>query len=302
MGWRKNLWVSWCKCLDVMEPAKRYTQFGLDLKTFPVPGRGPVPDPLPSVALLTPCKNSAADLPHYVKLIDALDYPKDRLHLRVLEGDSTDNTVGLIDTFLPKLGLASAERLTLPLGVDGGPGRRSRPDFQRQRRSALAKCRNALLRAALETDAEVFVFIDVDMAEIPPETLREALRFPVPVLMANCLLQGTEAVFDLNSFRYTRAVTDQMARRFVKGGIYQPPKGYFRHYTDRSPGHLLEPLHSVGGTFLMLRREVAEAGVVFPEDPYHIHIETEGFALMAAEAGFGSFCAPQLVVYHPWER
>lgn len=302
MGWRKDLWVAWCKCRDIAQPRKRYSQFALPLREFPVPEQGPAPDPLPQVAILTPCKNSEQDLPHFFGLIDALDYPKELLHLRVLEGDSTDRSVALIDKHLPELALASAERLTLDLGLDAGSGRRSRPEFQRLRRSALAKCRNALLRAAIETDAKVFVFIDVDMAEIPPATLREALRFPVPILMANCLLQGTEAVFDLNSFRYTRPVTDQMARRFVRGGIYQPPKGYFRDYTDRSPGHLLEPLHSVGGTFLAIRREVADAGVVFPEEPYHIHIETEGFSLMAAEAGFGSFCAPQLVVYHPWER
>ncbi len=135
-----------------------------------------------------------------------------------------------------------------------------------------------------------------------PPTLKGALRFDVPILMANCLLEGTSAVFDLNAFRYTRTITDRMARRYVRGGIYQPPKGYFRVYPDPQSAAELEPIHSVGGTFLLIRRDVVEAGVDFPEQPFRLHIETEGFALKAAEMGFGAFSAPRLLVYHGWER
>ena len=158
-----------------------------------------------------------------------------------------------------------------------------------------------LLDAALETPSEYFLFIDVDMVAIAPDSLKKALVFGAPILAANCLLEETRAVFDLNSFRYTWPVSDRSARRYVKDGIYQPPKGYFRQYCDFSQGNDVEPLHSVGGTFLLIRRDVVEAGADFPEQPFHLHIETEGFALKAAELGFGSFVAPQLFVYHGWE-
>ncbi len=74
--------------------------------------------------------------------------------------------------------------------------------------------------------------------------------------------------------------------------------GFFRHYPAPDSPHEIEPLHSVGGTFLLVRRDVVEAGAVFPEEPYQLHIETEGFALMASDLGFGSFMLPQLHVRH----
>ena len=67
---------------------------------------------------------------------------------------------------------------------------------------------------------------------------------------------------------------------------------------DGVEGDDVEQLDSVGGTFLLIRRDVIEAGVDFPEEPYQLHIETEGFALKASAAGFGSFMLPKLIVRH----
>jgi glycosyltransferase involved in cell wall biosynthesis len=303
MGIVKDIRLGWLKLTDICQPFKRYTRFSHQLRDFPLPHPAPLPDPLPRVAVLTPCRNLADDLAQYFGLVDALDYPRDRLHLIVLEGDSTDDTRQMAEAMLAERDdYAGADLLRFDTGFHPGEGRRSRAEIQRDRRGAIAACRNRLMQAALQTDADYFLFIDVDMAEIPPDALRRALEFAAPVLMANCLLQNTTAVFDLNAFRYTRPVSDRMAARYVKGDIYQPPKGYFRDYCKFADGNQVEPLHSVGGTFLLIRRDVAEAGVDFPETPYQLHIETEGFALKAAEAGFGSFVAPQIKVYHPWER
>ncbi len=304
MGLWRDIRLGVLKLSDVLQPVRRHTRFTHELRAFPLPEAQPLPDPLPEVAILTPCRNAAQDLERYFALVDALDYPGDSLHLRLLEGDSTDDTRRLAaDGIAARAGrLASAGLLTLNTGFEQGAGRRSRPAIQRDRRAAIAACRNRLMRAALDTRAGYVLFIDVDLAAIPPDTLKRALAFRAPILMANCLLEDSEAVFDLNAFRYTRPITDRMARRYVRGGIYQPPRGYFREYPDFRQGREIEPLHSVGGTFLLIRRDVAEAGVDFPEAPYQLHIETEGFALKAAEAGFGAFVAPQLVVRHPWER
>jgi GT2 family glycosyltransferase len=84
----------------------------------------------------------------------------------------------------------------------------------------------------------------------------------------------------------------------VRDGIYQPPGGYFRHYPEPDSLAEIEPLHSVGGTFLLIRRDVIEAGADFPQEPYQLHLETEGFALKAADLGFGAFMPPRLVVRH----
>ena len=142
------------------------------------------------------------------------------------------------------------------------------------------------------------MFIDADMIEIPPDALRRALAYAAPVLMANCLKHQGDAPFDLNAFFYTRPVSDRCVRAYARDGLYMPPKGTFRHYPDPRSSHEIEPLHSVGGTFCLIRRDVIEAGVIFPEIPYQLHIETEGFALMAADKGFGSFMLPRLIVRH----
>ena len=41
-----------------------------------------------------------------------------------------------------------------------------------------------------------------------------------------------------------------------------------------------------------------EAGADFPEEPYQLHLETEGLALKAADLGFGAFMLPDLIVRH----
>ncbi len=300
MGLLKDLHTAWARFVDEREKSPRRTMFTHALPVFPLPVRKPLPKDLPEVAIVTPCKNAACDLDTYFALIDALEYPKGKLHLRLLEGDSGDDTYALAEAMLAERerSLASTGLIKLDLKVDLGRGGRSRIGVQRSRRSAIAACRNRLLRAALETPAKFFLFIDVDMAMIPPDTLKRALEWNSPILMANCLTHDGARVFDRNAFFYTRPVSDRSARRYVRDGIYQPPGGFFRHYPEPDSPHEIEPLHSVGGTFLLIRRDVIEAGADFPEQPYQLHLETEGFALKAADLGFGAFMPPGLIVWH----
>ena len=300
MGLRKDIKMAWLRFTDGTWPLQSYSRFTHQLREFPLPKQRDLPEALPEVAILTPCKDAVRYLDKFFDLVDALDYPKDKLHLLLLEGDSVDGTYEKAQRMLDdrKSVYASTKLLRYDTGNDYGDGHRSRAEIQWMRRAAIAACRNRLLDEAMQTGSAFHLFIDIDLVEIPPETLKEALRFNAPILMANCLIEGTQAVFDLNAFRYTRPVSDRSADRYVKGGIYQPPKGFFRHYPDFRDGNLIEPLHSVGGTFLLIRRDVIEAGVDFPEEPFQLHIETEGLSLKASDLGFGSFSAPQLFVVH----
>lgn len=300
MGLWGDIAEAWARYSDAREKCPSHTLFTHDLPEFPLPRRVGLPDPLPEVVIATPCKNAAPYLDTFFALVDTLDYPKDRLHLHVLEGDSTDDTFDRARKALAarKARYAGTRLLKLDLGFDAGEGNRARWEIQLQRRAAIAKCRNALLAAALETGAGYVLFIDIDMAVIPPHALKEALAYAAPVLVANCLEFDRDKIFDRNSFRYTRRVSDRSARRYVKGGLYQPPRGYFRHYPDFRAPEEIEPLHCVGGTFLLIRRDVVEAGADFPEAPYQLHIETEAFGLKAADLGFGAFMLPGLIVRH----
>ncbi|MDF0599324.1 hypothetical protein P1J78_01135 [Psychromarinibacter sp. C21-152] len=299
MGLWRDIVAAWARFADARQRSPRYTLFTHALPAFPLPERAPLPDPPPVVALATPCRDAAGDLVTYAGLVRGLDYPRDRLHWLMLEGDSTDDTRAQAAALLDGAeGYASTRLLTLDLGGARSRAGRTRAELQRDRRAGLARCRNRLLAAAMETGAAYVLFLDVDMAEVPPDSLRRALEWRAPVLVANCLRHEGDTVFDRNSFRYTAPVSDRSARRFLEGGLYQPPTGFFRHYPDHRSGPEIAPLSCVGGTFLLIRRDVIAAGVDFPEEPYQLHIETEGLALKAADHGFGSFMAPRLVVRH----
>ena len=290
----------WARFSDARESRPSHTMFTHTLPEFPLPRRVGLPDPLPEVVIATPCKNAARFLDSYFALVDALDYPRDRLHLHVLEGDSGDGTHEAARAALDERSgtYAGTRLLKHDTGFDAGAGNRARWEIQLQRRSAIAACRNRLLASAMETGAGYVLFIDVDMAMIPANALKLSLSYAAPILVANCLQYAEDEIFDRNAFFYTRRVSDRSARRYVKGGLYQPPRGYFRHYPDFRTPNEIEPLHAVGGTFLLIRRDVVEAGADFPEKPYQLHIETEGFALKAADLGFGAFMAPGLIVRH----
>lgn len=298
MGILRDLHAGWARFADARQRAPSFTMFPRELPEFPLPKRASLPDPPPEVAILTPCKNAEADLPRYAALIGGLDYPKDRLHWIMLEGDSTDGTGAAAGALLKAPGYASARLLRHDIGLDLGAGPRTRVGVQRARRAGIAACRNRLLKAGMQTGAAYLLFVDVDMAEIAPDALRRALEWQAPILVANCLRHEGDRIFDRNSFRYTAPVSDRSARRFVRDGIYQPPTGFFRHYPAPNAPEPIAPLSCVGGTFLLIRRDVIAAGADFPETPYHLHIETEGFALKAADLGFGSFMAPGLIVRH----
>jgi len=304
--WRADLGIvadirgRWARFADRHQLFPRYTMFTHPLPDFALPQRRALPADLPEVAILTPFKDAAVHLDRYFSLIEALDYPRDKLHLRLLEGDSTDGSFGMAETLLRDRAdrFASTDLIKLDLQVDLGQGRRARISVQRMRRAAIAACRNRLLGAAMETRAQFVLFIDIDLIDIPADSLRQALAWDAPILMANCLTHDGTGIFDKNAFRYTARVSDRHARRYVVDGLYQPPGGFFRHYPSPNSPQDIEPLHSVGGTFLLIRRDVIAAGADFPEQPYQLHIETEGFALKAADLGFGAFMPPHLIVRH----
>jgi len=301
MGILKDIREAWKKRRCMRERAPTFTRFTHTLPEFPLPQSTPLGPDLPHVAILTPCKNASGMLDRYFALLDGLDYPKDHIHLHLLEGDSSDDTYARAQDALQQRQdvYGSVDLQKLDLGHEfGARADRARLSIQRQRRAGIATCRNHLLTSYLDTPAEFALFIDVDLMDIPADALRRCLSFSAPVMMANCLVPDGSRSFDLNAFLYTRPVSDLCAEYYVSDDIYQPPMGFFRHYPAPDSSHEIEPLHSVGGTFLLVRRDVVEAGVIFPEEPYQLHIETEGFALMASDLGFGSFMLPQLHVRH----
>lgn len=255
---------------------------------------------LPRVEISTPLKNATRFLPRYAELIEALDYPGDRISVGLLVSDSDDGTLEaaqqLAERWRGKFSGVTVQSEDFGYRLDSR--KRGQPRHQMRRRSILARCRNALACLAVGR-ADYSLLVDVDLLDVPPEALRAALSARRPVVAANCVNEVGE-VFDANAFLLTIGLSFRVLYKFgARKGLLQPPWGFERWYLTDLTCFNIVPLDCVGGTFLLVDNAVFRAGVVFPETPYKFHIETEGFAIMARDHGFESSGLPNLKVVHP---
>jgi hypothetical protein len=251
------------------------------------------------VLILTPLKQAAGHLPRYLELIGRLDHPAERLSLGFLVSDSDDGTYEAVEARLPELrGYYSRVVLArrdfgfhLPPGVP-----RWSPPFQLARRVVLARSRNHLLFAAL-ADEEWVLWVDVDLADYPPDVLSRLLATGKDVVTPNCVVEPGGRSFDWNAWRR------QGAERLdaLRGG----PQ--------------LVRLDAVGGTMLLVRADVHRSGLIFPPYLYGRasrfaressplapdggagEVETEGLGIMAKDMGIECWGMPNLEIIHPPE-
>jgi hypothetical protein len=244
-----------------------------------------------TVLILTPVKDAARDLDTYFRGLASVTYPPSLLSLGILESDSSDGTFELLQPRVEALrrrfrAACLFKRdfgFVLPSGVP-----RWAEGIQVQRRSVLAKSRNQLLFRALD-DEQWVLWLDVDVVEYPPDVVERLLAAGKDIVTPNCVLHYGGASFDRNAWR------DQ-------GRL---------HLHDLKAEGALVPLHSVGGTMLLVRADVHRDGVVFPSFPYGVgsprirrdnhwvgEIETEGLGIMAADAGVECWGMPHLEIRH----
>lgn len=256
------------------------------------------------VCILTPVKDATAHLDRYFECVRNLDYPHDLISLGFLESDSTDDTLGRIESRLPELRRAfrSAQIWKRDFGFHLQPGvPRWSAQVQRPRRAAMARSRNYLASVALG-DADWALWIDVDLVDYPANALQRMLATGKDIVHPHCVKEYGGRSFDWNAWK------DQ--QRLLMHDL-------------RGAGELVE-LDSVGGTMLLVRADLHREGLVFPPFPYgRMHprarraggrllgwlpplvkllmqgeLETEGFAMMAHDMGVGCWGMPQLEVRH----
>lgn len=252
---------------------------------------------LPTVLMLTPVKNAARLLPRYFDLATGLDYPRDKLSLAFLEGDSEDGTFetlsGLAARHAGAFGRIELFQRSFGFRIDGV---RWAADIQYPRRNILAKCRNALWHSAWRGEQKV-LWVDADLTDYPADVLRQLLAADRPIVVPNCVTCPGGPTFDLNSFRFLAdAARDHW--RYARDGICQPPRGAGRAYLDSFRGVPLVELDGVGGTMLLVDAQVHSSGILFPDYSYRGFIETEGFAAMARDHGIRSWGLPDLEIIH----
>jgi hypothetical protein len=250
----------------------------------------------PLVLVLTPAKQAAEHLARYFQLLSSLDYPKTRVSIGFLEGDSSDGTYDLLDARVPAL-QQEYRRVTLTkwdAGFHMPPEiPRWQPAYQLPRRSILAKARNRLLVAALD-DEEWVLWLDVDVEDYPSDVLRRLLDTGKDIVQPHCVQEYGGPTFDWNAWR---------------------EKGEVRMDSLRGGPDLVR-LDAVGGIMLLVRADLHREGLMFPSFLYGRpsryarenspitgyrgpgEIETEGFGIMAKDMGYECWGMPNLEVVH----
>jgi glycosyltransferase involved in cell wall biosynthesis len=267
-----------------------------------VPGNRPRRTPRltthPKILILTPVKNSAADIPRYLHNLHTLHYPHDKLTIGLLEGDSTDGSYEILSAALPQLAVDfhAAFLFKEDLGYQTALPRWA-PSEQRRRRSAIALSRNSLLMRTLD-EQDWVLWIDADVESFPADVLEHLLAAGKEIVVPHCVLPDGRT-FDLNTFKLEPGAASYDWSPHLIDGILQPPLGWGRSYLSDFPDEELVELDSVGGTMLLVHADVHRHGALFPAAPYNYLLDTEGFASMAREMGYSCWGLPWLTIQHP---
>jgi len=273
----------------------------IDSDTLYSPAAPLDPDKLPNVAIFIPVRDGAPFIENNFKLIQALDYPRERLRLVYCEGDSTDDSRAILERLRDEHGrfYRGFDVLSYSTGLTLRRRKRWKPKYQWKRRSAIARARNALIRGGLTTDDEWVLWIDVDVCAFEPGVLKTLLLDGAKIVTPNCMIEPGGRSYDLNAFYEIGKPRDSLYYKHMVKGLFHPPDTYqhrrFLHdmrYLDRAP------LVSVGGTMLLVHGAVHRSGLVFPEIPYRDLVETEGFGRLAYDAGVKPVGLPNVEIFH----
>jgi hypothetical protein len=252
---------------------------------------------MPSVLILTPIKNAERFLPGYFDLITQLDYPRDKLNLALLEGDSDDGTYEQLQDCAQHWSGNFANldlfRHHFNFRIEG---ERWAAEKQFARRSVISKCRNELFKQA-DRGQEWVLWIDADVIDYPADSLLQLLAAKKSIVVPNCVQTPGGPSFDLNTFQYKPGPRGQ-EWRYLLDGIIQPPRGAGRRYLDEFRGLDGVELDGVGGTMLLVHADLHRQGILFPDYSYRGYLDTEGFAVHAKDRGTVSWGLPSLEIVH----
>ncbi len=255
-------------------------------------------DELPEILILTPVKDAAPYLAAYLANLAQLDYPAEKLSVGFLESDSRDDTAAMLAGALPQLQqrYRRAVLMRRDYGLHlGGP--RWEPGVQRLRRGKLSRSRNALMQAALQ-DEKWVLWIDVDVAEWPPDIIQQLLASGKRIVVPNCLQAQGDAPFDLNSYQLAPEAESLDWSPYMIDGLLQPPQGFGRLYLTDLRDQDLVRLDGVGGTMLLVDADLHRDGLIFPSASYNGFVDTEGLAVMARDMGVLSWGLPNVTIRH----
>jgi hypothetical protein len=130
--------------------------------------------------------------------------------------------------------------------------------------------------------------------QVPPDALRRLLGAGRPVVAAALRDEAGEP--DIAVFRYNWGPDFRTLYKLDGTSGQVRRDRHFRYVPEDQRAFPLFALDGVGDDFVLIDRMVVAAGVRFAEMPYKLHLNGEGFGIMARDLGFGSAALTGLVV------
>lgn len=231
------------------------------------------------VNVITPFRNNERHIPKYIEQARALDYPARQLRFTFCEGDSTDQTLPMLQDW------ARADmRIEIVVKNTGRPHYPS--IVHPERFEILAGAFNAALEAAIWSDwADYILFIPSDVV-YRPDTLTRLLSHQRDVISPMFWIGDHEGdpVQNANGLRFYDIWG------FVRNGQPFPPAGpaWFAAHLPQEPVEM----ETTGG-MMLYRADVARAGA-----RYTIEEVDRGFCRAARALGFAVWCDPTTHILH----
>jgi FkbM family methyltransferase len=231
---------------------------------------------LPKVLVAFLVRNGEKWLNRFLRCLDSLDYPKGKLKIAIVEGNSEDASWNLLNNFA--VGHQNVWLNKYEINTD----------LQRYRR--LAVLRNKLIDQIL-TDEKYVLWLDSDLTEFSSSLLKDLINRNGDVVAPYALIEGTDNFYDTLAFR-----KDGLKFSFLpsdKGVIY---------CTQNEKGALIGPLPSdvfevdSVGTCMLVNADVYRKGVRFPESD--VESEQVLFCDAARKNGFRVLADPRVKVFH----
>lgn len=135
----------------------------------------------PRILLAILAKQKEAVLPLYLRCIEALDYPKDRIVLHVRTNNNTDATERLLGEWLERVGSQYAAVEYDASDVSDRVEQFGVHEWNPTRFRVLARLRQTSLLRTLQHDCDFYFVVDVDNF-LRPRTLRDLVQLNLPIV------------------------------------------------------------------------------------------------------------------------
>jgi glycosyltransferase involved in cell wall biosynthesis len=169
---------------------------------------------LPKIWISTLVRNKARILPEFLRALESLQVPNERVIFSFLINDSTDSSKTLLEDWAAKRENVQIDEINLGTLPDVR-GELCKPYPRSQVFKNLAKLRNLEIEDFLRSDAEVLVFLDADVL-IKPNSLETLVNYKkglISIPLKTELTSNSLSVWRWEEPKYLRQLEPKHLRR-----------------------------------------------------------------------------------------